>query len=871
MAALGALSLAGCSENELGEAEVPDVEAGAAFAANEEGAKWYSAACWHNCGGQCVNKVLVKDGIVLRQKTDDAYEDTWERPQFRSCPRGRAHQQLVFGPDRIKYPMKRKGWSPENPNGHLRGIDEWERISWDEAIEYVTGELKKAKEAYGNESILYPNALLCEGLLGAVLLRFGGYVDTANAWSQGTYSYRPELYGLLTQCENDRYDLANADYVVLFGHNAAHAAFAAAPYLKHAKEAGAKFMFVGPEYNATAAAFDAQWFPVRQGTDTAFLLGVAHWMIENDVDGSLIDWDYLNRCTVGFDAGHMPSDAFTDEYFRDYVLGAYDGQPKSPEWASEICGTPVDLIAAFAEAMGCGNDVMFFSSGAPARNRGAENLPQLVMTIGAMGGHFGKPGNVFNLMFFGQSTFNGGRAAPMVVNVPYAPFPWMFASFAMGNPVTNVIPGEQMWSAVLEGRYTDSGNTNVYLAEQTEREIDIHVIVSDANNMLQTVQGQAKGIEAFRKVDFVVSLAYWLKTDAKYSDIVLPIATKWEANSFSMYMSWLRDREAAFAYGKVIDPLYEAKTDAEIATLIASGLGVDMSDAFGADETQTWFNVMAGTTVADGADVATHKPLLTITQEDIDSYGVTGAPQEGVITLQEFLDKGIYRYERSEGDAASYVWLADFRNDPEGCPLATTPSGKMEIYSATKSFMMDNGNKLNPDYTPVSPLPKYLPSPEGYVSSFEDWEGKTPGKYPFLVSNNHYLRRAHTDVDNLPWLREAWASPVFISKQDAEAKGVKTGDVVRVFNDNGQVLRPASVSRCVMPGTMILPHGAAVEVDEATGIDLAGSDNYLCSPNRVTCAGSNGFNSTLVDFEKYEGGIELKADCEWEARIPIAE
>ena len=53
----------------------------------EEGAKWVAVPCWHNCGGRCLVKALVRDGEVLRMKTDDLHEDTWERPQVRSCPR----------------------------------------------------------------------------------------------------------------------------------------------------------------------------------------------------------------------------------------------------------------------------------------------------------------------------------------------------------------------------------------------------------------------------------------------------------------------------------------------------------------------------------------------------------------------------------------------------------------------------------------------------------------------------------------------------------------------------------------------------------------------------------------------------------------
>ena len=98
--------------------------------------KWVSAACWHNCGGRCVNKALVVDGVVVRQKTDDTHPDSPDFPQQRGCHRGRSQRHQVFGPDRLKYPMKRKHWEPGGGRKELRGRDEWVRISWDEALDF---------------------------------------------------------------------------------------------------------------------------------------------------------------------------------------------------------------------------------------------------------------------------------------------------------------------------------------------------------------------------------------------------------------------------------------------------------------------------------------------------------------------------------------------------------------------------------------------------------------------------------------------------------------------------------------------------------------------------------------------------------------
>ena len=860
-AALMGLSLAGCSENKL----VEDEDAKLAVTSNpEEGAEWFSVPCWSNCGGRCLNKVLVKDGIVLRQKTDDTHEDSWEWPQARGCIRGRSQQQKVFGADRVKYPMKRKHWSSEEPHGELRGIDEWERISWDEALDIFANELKKARELYGNQSILYFNIIMEEGYLGPVLSRFGGFTDTTSADSYGTFQFNPQLYGLVTRELNDRLDMKNSDYIVLYGQNALWAEFSSSYFIRHAHDDGIKFVFVGPEYNVTAAVTDAEWFPVRQGTDTAFLLGVAYSMLEQDESGSIVNWDFLDRCTVGFDGTHMPADATTNENFRAYVMGEYDGTPKTPEWAEKICGCPADRIAEFARIMGCQNKVAIHSCAAPARNKGSENFPQLLMTVACMGAHFGTPGNCCGLDCQ-YSTYDRG---PTLVANAMPGYAFTFNPLAVENPVDDIIPASEYWSAILEGKYHFGGSALMGFQEGEERDIDIHVLISDYDNRLQTTEGINKGIEAFRKVDFVCSSVYWMKTDALYSDLVLPIATRWERQKWNMMAAAATHRDFALAHRQVIEPLYESKSDYWVAVELAKRLGVDWEEFLAIDEKQGWFNSISGTVFLD--DDGEMKPLVVVTQEDLDRYGVEGEPHEGKISFEEFIDQGIYRVQRSEGDIGSYVAYQDFVSDPEGAPLGTA-SGKFEIYCQAKADYLDMANRAWPDYTPVSPLPKYLPTLEGYVESFEDWEAKIPGKYPYLVSNSHYLRRAHTENDNLPWLREAMIQPIFISKTDADEKGIKTGDIVRVWNDNGEVLRPASVTRCLMPGCLDLPHGAAVTIDPDTGIDLAGADNVLCSPNHTTSVSNNGWNNTMVNFEKYTGSIEVLPDCEWAQRIAIDE
>ena len=144
----------GCSKNVQKKEEEP--KSVATVTRDLTTGTWVTAACWHNCGGRCLNKALVKDGIVVRQKTDDTHEDTPDYPQQRACVRGRSQRNHVLSADRLKDPMKRKSWQPgggENSHGELRGVDEWERISWDEAYDYIADEIKRIVDEHGNRAL----------------------------------------------------------------------------------------------------------------------------------------------------------------------------------------------------------------------------------------------------------------------------------------------------------------------------------------------------------------------------------------------------------------------------------------------------------------------------------------------------------------------------------------------------------------------------------------------------------------------------------------------------------------------------------------------------------------------------------------------
>ncbi|MGE5589371.1 MAG: molybdopterin-dependent oxidoreductase, partial [Bacillota bacterium] len=365
---------------------------------------WITAACWHNCGGRCLNKVLVQDGVVIRQKTDDTHSDSPDFPQQRGCVRGRSQRAQVLGADRLKYPMKRKNWAPGGGKKELRGKDEWVRISWEEALDIVASEIKRIKEKYGNQAIFVAD----DAELSRALALYGGYSVRWGAVSWGAW---PEVYPYITGIKgngansgNDRFRLRQSKLIILWGANPAWSSAGSPAYnLLQAKKAGAKFIVVDPLYTETARVLADEWIPVRPATDTTLLLGMAYHMITNN----LHDQAFLDKYCVGFDADHMPEGADPKNNFKDYVLGTYDGVPKTPEWASEICGVDSTTIRRFAEEFATTHPTSILTGGAPARINNGEHLPHAMLTVAFMTGNVGFPGAGVSPNMHSRSTYAG--------------------------------------------------------------------------------------------------------------------------------------------------------------------------------------------------------------------------------------------------------------------------------------------------------------------------------------------------------------------------------------------------------------------------------------------------------------------------------
>ncbi len=829
----------------------------------EETGTWLTGACMNNCScgsSRCLLKVYVEDGVPLKIRTDEQDPDSVEVPQRRACPRGRAQIGNMLSPARIKYPMKRKGWSPDNPNGEMRGRDEWERITWEEALDYIAAEMQKAYDNYGPRSILaaaysdigdtYFDPVVC--LLNA---KGGAMHHELGTVSLGSWPI-PEISmtgGMLAA--PDSLAIQESQLHFHFGNNwMANKGGNTAYQLQNAREAGGKVIIVEPWLNQTAAAIADEWVPIMPGTDTAFCIGMMYHMIENNLQ----DQEFLDKYCVGFDADHMPEGAPKEDNFKDYVLGTYDGEPKTPEWAEAICAVPAATIRRLAEEIANTEKVDFFAGQSTTKIPAGEMFAQAFYTLALMHGGLGTPGNYASWVGLHEGMSStpycmaGDSSNGAGLNPVNPVTPPSLSTIPLWDQIEDPMSWDKIdftecWQSILDGEY----GRDTWVGGK--HPLDIHVIYSGGyENSLNSLPNANAGIKAFRKVDFVWGANPFFDSSRQYCDIVLPVATWWEKGN----LAWMNNSDTVYWADRIMDPLYESKPESYIAEELAKRLGVDPATVNTMTDAQRTYASLAGAAYMTDQATAAYAPLLTITQEDIDELGVEGTPQEGIMTVSEFKEKGCFKIPRTKGDAlTSHPWEA-FYADPEANPLATA-SGKFEIYSMTCAALT---NSLG--FSTISPIAKWQ------IGDPEQGQGTQTEEFPLLLWTPHSLRRAHTVNDNVISLREAFPQECFMSSVDAEARGIKNGDIVLMTSPHGQVLRPAKVLPTIVPGAVALQDGAWIRIDEETGIDLGGDPNILQAPKSSGQA-SQSWTGTLVQVEKYTGNIELLPDKNCPIVMPV--
>ncbi|MBE0480492.1 MAG: molybdopterin-dependent oxidoreductase [Dehalococcoidia bacterium] len=314
---------------------------------------------------------------------------------------------------------------------------------------------------------------------------------------------------------------------------------------------------------------------------------------------------------------------------------------------------------------------------------------------------------------------------------------------------------------------------------------DYKMLYMANSNYLNQYPNVNKAVAALRKLEFFAVQEQFLTPTAKFADIILPTCT------FLERADAVEGAGPHIAYQpKVISPLGESRSHLDISQGLADKLGLS---GF------------------------LDKPEEELLRDIV-------APAVG--DWEKFKEKGVQKYYPEPG-----VPFKAQIEDPANNPFPT-PSGKIEIYSR---LLADMNNPL-------------LPAIPKYIETWESLNDPLAGKYPLQLVTSHHRRRAHSQFDNIPWLRELEPQAVKMNSRDARSRGIKDGDMVRVFNDRGRMILPAKVTERIMPGVVDIPEGAWYDPD-ANGTDRGGCPNVL-TRDRRSPGGAFPANTCLVQIEK---------------------
>jgi len=323
---------------------------------------------------------------------------------------------------------------------------------------------------------------------------------------------------------------------------------------------------------------------------------------------------------------------------------------------------------------------------------------------------------------------------------------------------------------------------------------DYKMVWLSNTNYLNQLGEVNKTVEAFQKLEFVLVTEQFMTPTAKFADIVLPVCTFLERNDVCA-------PRGSGVYGilnKAIEPLGESKSQFQICQSLAIKLGIN--------------------DYGDKSDEELVKHIVEKISEEVD-----------LPDFDSLRKQGTYRVKFNKPEVGSH--LGSEKPQPHSF---RTPSKKIEICSEIVAKIGD-------------PLIPAIPT---YIETWESLNDPLAKKYPLQLISPHFKRRAHTQFDNLPWLRELQTQAITINTVDAASRSIHQGDLVRVFNDRGEVRILAKVTERIMPGVVALPQGAWYSPDE-NGIDYGGCANVL-TKNKISPGGAYISNTTLVQIEKVD-------------------
>lgn len=762
-----------------------------AFADGQETTTW--GHCAINCPGRCSLRFHVKDDEVVWVDTFTSKDAGFDDLQPRACLRGRTYRRWLAHPDRLSYPMKRVG---------KRGEGKFERISWDEAIDTAASKLKDVIDTYGNEAVFVPYATGVSASTSRPFNRMlnlvGGYLNFYNSYSTAQIScITPYMYGNKQAGGSTLSAAEDAELILIFGSSPTETRQGGLTthydWVRLREKTNAKIYIIDPRMNDSVMGHSETWLPINPGTDAAFVAGVAHYLIEND----MVDLDFLHTYCVGYDEETMP-EAYKgmNMSYYDYIMGlGYDMVEKTPSWASKITGIPAETIEKIAREIGTTKPLYVNQGWGPQRRSNGEWTAWAIMALPCLVGQIGLPG-----------TSNGTREAIQSCSL---------GKLSAGeNPVKKSIPCFLFTDAIDHGPEMTAKNAGVKGGDKLE--VGIKYMINYAGNCLTNQHSdinKAHDILADEsKCEFILGIDTVMCDSLKYCDIILPDLFRFEQVS---QIATGSDHGYMITGQPCTSPKFERKTAYEMASMMAEKLGVKEEFTEGKTE-EEWIREI---------------------------YEGTREKNPALPTWEEAVEQGVYVEKK-----APFISMEKFRADPVANAL-DTPSGKIEIFSEkllqfTEGWELQDGDTLKGMST-LPPLPVYIP----------EWYGveSTTDEFPLVLTGFHYRGRIHSSWGFIEDLKEVNPQEAWINPLDAQERGIEQGDTIRVKNQFGIIELLAKVTSRVVPGTVAVSQGAWHMADmysDPERVDRGGSINTLTTQRPSPLSKGNPQHTNICQVEK---------------------
>jgi len=716
-----------------------------------------------------------------------------------------AFSDRVYNRTRVKYPMVREGFLKDGANSDTRerGKGKFVRVSWDTALDLVASELKRVKEKYGNEA-MHTGSVDWHSvgklhnspvLLRRLLGQYGGFVDNSGDFSiAAAMVILPHVIG-----GTEVYDQPTAWETVLKETDVV--VLWGATILKNNQIGWEPTDHTTYEYLARLKASGKTIISIDPRiTDTAQYLD-ADWIAPRPNTDTALMLGLMHTLYSEdlYDKDFVKKYTVGFKKFLPYLLGE-DGSPaKTAEWAAEITTIPADTIRSLARTMAKGRTMLMSGWSIQRQDHGEQSYWSLV-TLAAMLGDIGLPGGGFGLSYHYA---NGGSLTADGAALGGIP--------AGENPVTTAVP----YARGLSDMLLNPGKTVDYNGEKITYP-DTKLVYWAGGNPLSHQMDRNRQIKAWQKPEtIIVNEMFWTNT-AQFADIVLPVNTTFERNDIISVSEY--SGHYIVTMPKLIESRYESRSDYEIFAGIADKLGFKDKYTEGKSE-MDWI-----------------ESFYEEAEKDASSKGIDMPDFKTFWNEQQVIEFAI------PDDAKNYVRFSEFRDNPIENALGT-PSGKIHIFSRDiESFKYDD----------CPPHPTWLEPIE--------WLGSNKSeKHPLHIVSPHPKYRLHSQMDNT-WLRDTYEvagrEPLWLNIEDANARGINEGDVVRVFNDRGATLAGAIVTDRIRPGVVMLQEGAWYDPDkpgEVGAMCKHGNINLVTIDKGTSkLAQGNIANTALVEVEVYK-------------------